>query len=331
VDLRVVAEESYGAALVYFTGSKAHNIALRSRAQKDGLKINEYGVYRGEERIAGRAEKDVYASVGLAYVEPELREDQGEIEAAAAHRLPHLLKLEDIRGDLHAHTDASDGDGTLEEMVAAAQALGYHYLAITDHSKRLGIAHGLDAARLRKQMASIDRLNARLSRFRVLKSAEVDILADGALDLGDDVLAELDFVVAAVHSKFDLDGRHQTERLLRAMDNRYVSVLAHPTGRLIGERDAYELDFERVAKGAAERGICLEINAQPSRLDLGDLLCRKARDIGAKLVISTDAHSAGSLGCMRFGVDQARRGWIEAKDVANTRPLRELMRILKRS
>lgn len=330
VDLRVVPEESYGAALVYFTGSKAHNIALRKRAVDRGLKINEYGVFRGRSRVAGETEKDVYASVALAYVEPELRENRGEIEAAAAHRLPHLVRREDLRGDLHAHTDASDGDNTLEEMVEAARALGYSYLAITDHSHRLGIAHGLDAARLRKQMASIDRLNARLRGFRVLKAVEVDILADGRLDLDDAVLADLDLAVASVHSRFDLDAERQTERILRAMDNPHVSIIGHPTGRLIGEREPYALDIERLLRAAAERRCCLEINAQPERMDLTDTHCRLAKSLGVALAISSDAHSTASLGLIRFGIDQARRGWLEPADIVNTLPLHEMLARLRR-
>lgn len=330
VDLRVVPEESYGAALVYFTGSKAHNIALRKRAVDRGLKINEYGVFRGRSRVASETEKDVYASVALAYVEPELRENRGEIEAAAAHRLPHLVRREDLRGDLHAHTDASDGDNTLEEMVEAARALGYSYLAITDHSHRLGIAHGLDAARLRKQMASIDRLNARLRGFRVLKAIEVDILADGRLDLEDAVLADLDLAVASVHSRFDLDADRQTERILRAMDNPHVSIIGHPTGRLIGEREPYALDIERLLRAAAERRCCLEINAQPERMDLTDTHCRLAKSLGVALAISSDAHSTASLGLIRFGIDQARRGWLEPADIVNTLPLHEMLARLRR-
>ncbi len=330
VDLRIVAQKSYGSALVYFTGSKAHNIALRTLGMKRGFKLNEYGVYRGTEWIAGRTERDVYACMQLAYIEPELRENQGELEAAAEGRLPLLVSLADIKGDLHAHTDASDGNSTLEEMAAAALERGYEYLAITDHSKRLGISHGLDAARLRKQMASIDRLNARLKGLHVLKSAEVDILSDGTLDVDNDILCDLDLVVAAVHSKFDLDSERQTERIIRAMDSPYVNVIAHPTGRLIDEREPYAMDIERLMNAAVERNCALEVNAQPSRLDLSDVHCRMAKELGAKMVISSDAHSAETLGFMRFGVDQARRGWLEATDVANTRSLDALRRLLKR-
>lgn len=330
VDMRVVAQKSYGAALVYFTGSKAHNIALRARAIKRGLKLNEYGIFRDNDWISGRTESDVYAGVGLPFIEPELREDHGEIDAAAAGRLPNLITLSDIKGDLHVHTDASDGNSTLEEMAVAAQECGYKYLAITDHSKRLGVAHGLDAQRLRKQMGSIDRLNTRLKGLCVLKSTEVDILTDGTLDLDDDVLKDLDIVVAAIHTKFDLDPQRQTDRIIRAMDNPHVNIIAHPTGRLISEREPYEVDMERLMNAARARNCCLEVNAQPSRLDLSDTYCRMAKDLGVKLVISTDAHSAETLAFMRFGVDQARRGWLEAADVANTRGLSDLRRLLKR-
>ena len=330
VDLRVVAERSYGAALVYFTGSKAHNIALRTMGQKRGLKINEYGVFQNGKWVAGRTEKDVYVRLDLPYIEPELRESQGEIEAASAGKLPRLVSLSDIRGDLHVHTEASDGDATLEQMVRAAKACGYEYIAITDHSKYIGVTHGLDAKRLAAQIHHIDRLNAKLRGFHILKSAEVDILPDGALALPDSILKELDLVVVAVHSSFDLSAKQQTERIIRAMDNRYVNIVAHPFGRLIGERDPYALDIERVMKAALERGCFLEANSQPSRLDLSDVYCRMAKKMGLRLAISTDAHTVETLNYMRYGVDQARRGWIEANDVLNTRSLVELRRLLKR-
>lgn len=330
VDLRVVPERSYGAALVYFTGSKAHNIALRAMGMKRGLKFNEYGVFKGKKWLAGQTESEVYAKVGLPYIEPELRENRGEIEAAQAGRLPHLIALKDIKGDLHAHTNASDGENTLEEMAKAAKALGYAYIAITDHSKRMGIVHGLDARRFANQMGQIDRLNARQHGIHILKSAEVDILADGSLALDDDTLREFDLVVAAIHSKFDFDVQHQTDRIIRAMDNHYVNIIAHPTGRLLTEREAYQLDMKRLMKAALERGCYLEVNGQPSRLDLTDVHCRLAKEIGLKVAISTDAHTAETLGYMRYGVDQARRGWLERNDVLNTRELQELRKLLKR-
>ncbi|MFC2968259.1 DNA polymerase/3'-5' exonuclease PolX [Acidimangrovimonas pyrenivorans] len=331
VDLRVVAPESWGAALFYFTGSKAHNIACRKRAIARGLKLNEYGLFSGKSSVAGKTEADVYAAIGLPYILPELREDRGEIAAAEAGRLPDLIAPGDIRGDLHAHTEASDGHDTLADMAAAAQARGYGYLAITDHSPSARVAHGLDARRLAVQRDEIDRLNAGFKGFRLLKSSEVDILEDGRLDFPDAVLAELDLVVAAVHSGFNLSEAAQTGRLLKAMDNRHVSILAHPTGRLINERRAYAVDFERLARGAAERGCALELNANPLRLDLDDRQCRIARDAGVKIAISTDAHSVAGLEVMRFGIDQARRGWLEAGDVLNTRDWPALEPLLRRA
>jgi len=330
VDLRVVPSRSYGSALLYFTGSKSHNIALRAMGMKKGLKINEYGAFKGSRWIAGETEADVYAKIGLPYIEPELRENQGELEAARKGSLPHLVTLKDIKGDLHAHTDASDGQQGLETMADAAQARGYAYLAISDHTEHVGIVHGLDAKRLKKQMAEIDRLNARRRDFRLLKSAEVDILADGTLAADPGMLAELDFVVAAIHTKLDLDGKAQTERLIRAMDNPRVNIIAHPTGRLLGAREPIALDMKRLMKAAVERGCHLEVNAQPTRLDLSDAHCRMAKAMGLKLAVSTDAHTADTLDYMRFGIDQARRGWIEPDDVVNTRETMQLLKLLKR-
>jgi DNA polymerase (family 10) len=318
VDLRVVPPRSYGAALHYFTGSKSHNIAIRKLGMARGLKINEYGVFRDSRRVGGRTEEEVFAAVKLPYIEPELREDRGEIQAAFAGKLPKLISLEDIRGDLHVHTKASDGKSSLREMVEAAKARGYEYVAITDHTKHATVARGLDEKRLSKQLDEIDRLSEEFGDFRILKSSEVDILADGKLDLSDTMLKRLDVVVAAVHYKFELDARKQTERMLRAMDNKYMSILAHPSGRLLGEREAYPVDLEQVIEGAKARGVALELNAHPARLDLDDVHCKLAKDLGAKLVISTDAHSTFGLDTMRFGIGQARRAWLERKDVLNT-------------
>jgi DNA polymerase (family 10) len=331
VDLRVVAEESYGAALHYFTGSKAHNIAIRRLAQERGLKVNEYGVYQGEERIASRTEEEVYATVGLPYIPPELREDQGEIEAARAGCLPQLVELADLKGDLHAHTKATDGKNTLEEMAEAARKLGFEYLAITEHSRRLTVAHGLDPRRLEKQIDEIERLNARLKGIRLLKGIEVDILEDGRLDLPDSALARLDLVVGAVHSKFDLSRARQTERILKAMEHPYFTILAHPTGRLIEERLPYDVDMLKIVRKAKERGCFLELNAHPERLDLLDVHCRMAKDEGVLVAISSDAHSVLDFGNLRYGVGQARRGWLEAKDVLNARGLKALMPLLERT
>jgi DNA polymerase (family 10) len=330
VDMRVVPERSYGAALVYFTGSKAHNIAIRAMGLKRKLKFNEYGVFRGAEWIAGRSEADVYAKLDLPYIEPELRENQGEIEAAKEGRLPELVRVKDMKGDLHVHTEESDGEATLEEMAEAARAMGYEYVAITDHSKHIGITRRLDSRRLAGQMRRIDKLNGKLRGFQILKSAEVDILADGSLAPPDSILKELDLVVASVHSKFDLPAKAQTERIIRAMDNPYVSIIGHPFGRLLGERDPCQLDIRMLMEAAKKRGCHLEVNAQPTRLDLSDVHCRMAKALALTLAISTDAHSPGTLSYMHYGVEQARRGWLEAKDVINTRPLAQLRNLLKR-
>ncbi len=330
VDLRVVPQVSYGAALVYFTGSKPHNIAIRKRAVRKKLKINEYGVFRGDGRIAGRTEEEVYDTLGLSWIPPELRENRGEVEAAEQRTLPTLVELGDIQGDLHVHTNYTDGRHTLEQMARAAQKHGYKYLAISDHSQRITVAHGLTPKALREQIDQIDKLNDKLKGFTVLKAIEVDILADGRLDLPDEVLKDLDLRVCSIHSKFNLSRTEQTERLLRAMDNPYFNILAHPTGRLIGEREAYELDMERVMEHAVANGCFLELNAHPERLDLDDSHCRMAKDKGLKVVVSTDAHSTEDLAYMAYGVGQARRGWLEADDVLNSRNLKDLRTLLRR-
>jgi DNA polymerase (family 10) len=330
VDLRVVAESAWGAALCYFTGSKAHNIALRRIARDNGLKLNEYGVFHGSERLAGDSEASVYAALGLPWIAPELREDRGEIAAARAGRLPELVQLSDLRGDLHAHTRASDGNYTLEDMALAARARGLSYLAITEHSQRLAMAHGLDAERLEVQCDEIDRINQRLKGIVLLKGIEVDILESGGLDLPDAALARLDIVIGAVHSRFDLPRAHQTERILRAMDNPYFTLLAHPTGRLIEKRAPYDVDMPRIIRHARQRGCYLELNAHPERLDLLDTHCRIAREEGVLVAINSDAHSREDFANLRFGVGQARRGWLSAADVLNTRPLPELRQLLAR-
>ncbi len=330
VDLRVVPQVSYGAALHYFTGSREHNIAVRRLGVARGFKINEYGVFDGDRRIAGRTEKSVYASVGLPYIPPELRENRGEIDAARRD-LPRLVTERDIRGDLHCHTDASDGRNSLGQMVERARELGYEYIAINDHSRRVTVANGLDDKRLLAQIRKIDRLNEKLADIVVLKSIEVDILANGSLDLPDGVLKELDFTVCAVHYRFDLPQRKQTERILRAMDNPHFNILAHPTGRLINDREPYAVDLEKLMAGAVDRGCIFELNACPARLDLTDEACKMAKSLGLKVAISTDAHRAGDLDFMRFGVDQGRRGWLEKTDVINTRPWSKLQKLFKRA
>jgi len=330
VDLRVVARVAYGAALHYFTGSKAHNIRVRRMGQDRQLKINEYGVFRGKKRVAGRTEEEVYEQVGLPWIDPVLREDRGEIEAAQKHKLPELIRLDDIRGNLHSHTKASDGTRTLAQMAAAAKARGWSYLAISDHSKAVTVANGLDAERLAEQIDAIDALNEELDGITLLKSCEVDILADGSLDLPDDILARLDLTVCAVHSHMDLSRDKQTERVLKAMDHPCFNIMAHPTGRLIGTREPYPLDIERVIEHARDTGCILELNAQPDRLDLDDGHCKMARDSGVRLSIGTDAHAEAHLDFMRYGVDQARRGWVEAADVVNTLELDKLRKALAR-
>ena len=330
VDLRVVPQASYGAALCYFTGSRAHNIAIRKIGVRKGYKINEYGVFRDDKRIAGKTEKSVYRQVGLPYIEPELRENSGEIEAAGNNRLPGLVTVDDIRGDLHCHTRASDGHNSLEEMATAARAKGYEYIAITDHSKRLTVAHGLDEKKLLREIRQIDRLNDKLDDIVVLKGIEVDILENGTLDIHDDILRQLDLVVGAVHYKFNLTRRKQTERIIRAMDNPYFNILAHPTARLINERAACEMDMEKVMTAARERGCFLEVNAQPVRLDLTDSHRRMSKETGLNVANSTDAHSTKVLDNMRFGIGQARRGWLETADILNTLKLPELRKLLER-
>ena len=299
-------------------------------AQEKGLKLNEYGVFRGRERIAGESEESVYACVGLPWIAPELREDRGEIEAGLNGTLPRLVELKDLKGDLHVHTKASDGHHTVEEMARAAQQRGLEYLAITEHSQRLAITHGLDPVRLMKQAAEIDRVNAKLDGFTVLKGIEVDILDDGTLDLPDSALAQLDIVIAAVHSRFDLPREKQTARILKALDHPCVNILAHPTGRLLERRDAYALDMQKVIRRAKARKVALEVNAHPERLDLADVYCRMAKDEGALLAINSDAHSSFELDLLRFGVGQARRGWLEKRDVLNARSLKQLRAALRK-
>ena len=330
VDARAVPEQSYGAALMYFTGSKAHNIALRALANERDWKLNEYGLFSGKRRIAGASEEEVYKKLGLAYIPPELREDRGEIALAKANQLPHLVTSADIRGDLHVHSDWTDGTASIEAMAVAARTRGYAYIALTDHSRRVAMAHGLDPARLSRQIREVDKLNEKFKGFTVLKGIEVDILKDGSLDLPDSILSRLDVVVASVHSFFDLSREAQTERMVRAMQNNHVSIIGHPTGRLLGEREPYDIDMDQVIAAARDLGCALEINAEPDRLDLNDIHSHAAKSKGVKLAISTDAHSVNHYQYIRFGIDQARRGWLTADDVINTRPLADLRKLLKR-
>ena len=324
VDLRVVPQQSYGAALHYFTGSKAHNIAIRKLGQARGLKINEYGVFRGTQRIAGETEESVYRSVGLPFILPELREDRGEIEAAREGRLPRLVEAGDLRGDLHVHTQWSDGHGSIAQMAQAALRRGLQYIAITEHSRRLAVAHGLDPVRLLQQGREIERINRELAGITVLKGIEADILEDGSLDMPESALKGLEIVIGAVHSRFDLSRARQTERVLAALERPRLHILAHPTGRLIGVREPYDIDMAAVIRKAAEKGVALELNAHPERLDLLDTHCRMAKDAGVPVAVNSDAHSEREFDNLRFGIGQARRGWIEAADCLNARPLDEL-------
>lgn len=331
VDLRLIEQKSFGAALQYFTGSQAHNIAIRRLGRQQGLKINEYGVFKFEKRMAGKTEASVYRTVGLPYIPPELRESRGEIEAARDGRLPDLIELSDLKGDLHVHTDFTDGRNSLREMALAATQRGYTYFAVTEHSQRLKIAGGLDSSQLLKQVQEIDRLNDELKGITILKGIEVEILEDGSLDLADDVLANLDLVVGTIHSRFGLSLQKQTKRILRAMDHPHFTFLAHPSGRLINEREPYQVDMAQIIQKAHERGCYLELNASPKRLDLDDIHCQMAKAKGVLVAINSDAHGVDALDHIGFGVGQARRGWLEKSDVLNTRPLKELRKLLKQT
>jgi DNA polymerase (family 10) len=322
----VVEPECFGAALQYFTGSKQHNIRVRELAQRRGLKVNEYGVFdeRTERRVAGSTEEDVYAAVGLSFVPPEIREDGGEIEAALEGRVPALVGLDDIRGDLQLHTTWSDGMHSLAALAGAVRAKGYQYMAITDHSKSATVAGGMDEARVLRMIADVRACNKRLKGFRVLAGCEVDIRADGSLDFPDDILRRLDLVQVSIHSRFKMSREEMTARIVRAVQHPLVHILGHPTGRLIGERAPYEVDIEAVLQAAKAGGVAVEINASPSRLDLNDLHARRAKDLGIPITISTDAHTIPQLDYMRYGVAVARRAWIGTSDVLNTLPERKL-------
>jgi DNA polymerase (family 10) len=328
VDLRVVKPESFGAAQHYFTGSKAHNIRIRSLGIDKGLKVNEYGVFKGKKSIAGKTEEEVFKSVGLPFIPPELREDQGEIEAAQKNRLPHLIELKDLKGDLHVHSNWTDGNNTIEEMAKAAQKRGYQYVAICDHSPTVGITNGLTPQRLKKQNEKMNRAKGNVN-FRILKGIEVDIRSNGQLDFDDEILKGLDIVVAAVHTKFIQSQEEMTKRIIKAIENPHVDIFAHPTGRLIGRREAYQVDMDKLMDACKANGKVLELNAYPERLDLSDLNCRKAKEKGIKIAISTDAHQDEHYDWVSFGVATARRGWIESEDVINTLTLAKLLRWLK--
>jgi len=324
VDVRVADEPSYGASLMYFTGSKEHNIKLRQLAIKNGLKLNEYGIFKGEKRIAGKTEEDMYKALGISYIEPELREDRGEIEAGLDDALPDLVEIKDIKGDLHAHSTWSDGGSSIEEIVVKAISLGYEYIGITDHSQGLKIAGGLNTHELDLKRKEMERLSKKYKNIKILFGSEVDINSNGNLDYPDDVLREMDIVIAAIHAGFKQSRENITERIIKACRNKYVSVIAHPTGRLWGSRDAYDIDFGEVFKAAKDTNTALEINSFPQRLDLNDVNSRMAKEAEVKIVINTDSHIAEHLSMMKFGVAVARRGWLEKKDVLNTAPLNKL-------
>jgi DNA polymerase (family 10) len=330
MDLRVVPPAVYGAALMYFTGSQAHNVKLRGLAQSKGLKLSEYGLFKGEKRVAGRTEEAVMKKLGLSFIPPELREDRGEVEAALEAALPDLVELSDIRGDLHVHSNYSDGRSTIEEVARAAKAMGYQYVSINDHSRSLGVAHGLQIERLLEQGEEIARINKRLKGVTVLRGTEADILSDGRIDFPDDVLEGLDIVVASVHSGFQESQDKMTGRIVSALENPHVDIIGHPTGRLLGTRPAYEVDLERVIAAAADTGTALEINSWHERLDLNDINARHAAEAGVKLAISTDSHHTDQLWTMELGVHTARRAWLEKADVLNTMTKAALLKWLKR-
>ena len=328
VDLRVIQPGSYGAALQYFTGSKEHNVKLRTIGVKAGYKLNEYGLFRrdNDELVAAEDEARIYEALGMRWIPPELRENTGEIEAAMEDRLPDLVTLDDVRGDLHVHTEWSDGHASIEEMAAKAAEMGFEYIAVTDHTRALGIAKGLDDERLMEQMAEVRRVDEEHPEIRVLAGTECDILRDGGLDISDEVLAELDWVVAAIHSGFKTEEQAMTNRVIEAIRNEHVDTLAHPTGRLIQRRSPYALDLDAVFEAAAERGVMMEINCYPERLDLSDVDSRRAKEHGVMMTLGTDAHTPSELEFLPLGVAVARRGWLEAGDVANTLSVDELLK-----
>jgi len=330
MDIRVVPKKSYGSALQYFTGSKEHNIATRRIAIDQGLKLNEYGLFRGKKMIAGWSEAGVYKALGLVWMAPELRENQGEIEAALENKLPKLIGYHDIQGDLHCHSDWDGGENSIEEMAEASQELDYQYLGISDHTKFLRIEHGLNERQLSQQRKEIDKLNTRYkiqnTRFKILQGAETNVLNDGSIDIKDEALKKLDYAIAGVHSNFKMEKARMTERIIRAMENPYIKILSHPTGRILKRRDEYQCDFDKILRAAKQFGVVLEINSFPTRLDLNDQNIRRAKEAGVKMVINTDSHHKSQLRFIELGIAQARRGWAEKKDIINTQPLEKLLR-----
>ena len=349
-DLRVIKEETFGAAMHYFTGSKGHNVALRDRAKRMGLKVSEYGVFKLSKKkgtdevvetlIGGKTEEEVFKAVGLPFIVPEMREDRGEILAAEKGELPKIIQLSDLRGDLHVHSKWSDGKQEIDEIAKAYRAAGFEYFALTDHSHSLAVAHGLTPERFEMQWDEIDILNKEyadeakeksLPSFRILKGVECDILPDGSMDLPDEILEKMDIVIASVHSRFNLSGKEQTERVLKAFQNPYVKIFGHPSGRLINKREPYDIDMERIIDEAVKLGIALEINSQPERLDLFDYYCKIAKVKGAKFTIDSDAHHTSQIHCLNYGIGVARRGWVEKNDVLNTLPLKQFLKSLRKT
>jgi len=326
-DVRVLDEKSFGGALQYFTGNKDHNVALRQIAIKKGYKLSEYGLFKKNKYVCGRSEKEIYAKLGLQIMPPEIRQNTGEIEAALKGKLPRLIPYDALKGDLHMHTTWSDGSNTVQEMVRAAEQMGYNYIAITDHSKSQYIANGMNEKRLVKYLKEVSKVK---SKLKVLKGSEVDILANGSLDYSNNYLKQMDIVIASIHSGFKSSREKMTARILKAFENPYVNIFAHPTGRLINQRDPYNFDFDKVAEAAKERGIALEVDAYPSRLDLKDTHIRRALELGCKISIDTDSHSIDHLRFIEFGIAQARRGWAQTKDIINAWPLKKLEKFLRR-
>ena len=331
VDVRLLPPESFGAAMQYFTGSKAHNVALRQRALKMGFTLNEYSLAKLEDGkpVARKTEEEIYAKLKLDFIPPELRENLGEIEAAATHTLPALIELSDIRGDVHMHTVETDGRNTIEEMAEAARARGYEYMAITDHSQNLAFANGLTDKRALAHIERIRAVEKEMKGIRIFAGIEVDILADGSLDLSDSVLEQMDIVIASVHSQFNQDRATMTDRLLKAIANPNTSLIGHPTGRLLLRRDAYQFDLDAVLKAAAEHKVAMELNAYPDRLDLSDVHLRLAKQHGVKIVINTDSHHTSHMEKLRYGISQARRAWLTKDDVLNTAPVETFARAMK--
>jgi DNA polymerase (family 10) len=333
MDLRVVPKESYGSALQYFTGNKDHNIVTRKIAIEKGLKLSEYGLSRGKKMIASKTEEDVYKAIGLPFIEPELRENEGEIEAALKGQLPKIIGYKDIKGDLHCHSDWDGGEDSIEKMAKAAMDMGYEYIGISDHTKFLRIEHGLNEKQLLNQHKEIEKLNSKFriqnSGFRILHGCEANIMSDGSIDIKDEVLAKLDYVIAGAHSVLKQEKLKMTERLVKAIKNPNVDIISHPTGRLIGKRDEYQVDFDKILKTAKETGTILEINSAPIRLDLRDLYIRRAKNEGVKMIINTDSHQKEQLGLIEYGIAMARRGWAEKNDIINTLPVEELIKYFK--